>query len=293
LRYLILLILAALLATPASAADLLIIQSHRSPQFDGTVRQIQTSCGKRSQTYIMGDYAEFDLGRIVREERPRLVVAVGDKPLKEARKLRSTPVVYTMALSAEEDRLRENITGVSMHASPENYLKLLARLGLRRAGVVYSKRKSGAYLARAGKIAASYGIELVPALVQAPQEVNAALSRLVSLDIDSIWMLPDTIAVTTENLEAYFLSARKANIPLISFSRAYLEKGALAAMEASRKTMTEQLCGSIMQILGGADPADVPPGDISEASLHINDFVAQKLNLTFSGASQLSPSSKK
>jgi putative tryptophan/tyrosine transport system substrate-binding protein len=292
LRYLILLILATLLATPAIAADLLIIQSHRNQQFDQTARKIQTSCGKKNQTYVMGDYAEFDLGRIVREEKPRLVVALGDRPLKEARKLRSTPVVYAMALSAGENLLGNNMTGVSMYAAPENYLKLFRTLGLQRVGVVYSKGKSGAYLAKAEKIAAAYGVKLMPAQIKAPQEVDAALASLTDRKIDSLWMIPDTTAVTAENLGSYFTTAQKANLPLISFSRAYLEKGAMAVLEASRTSMTEHLCSDITRLLSGTEPADIPPDDIAEATLYSNDFIARRLNFSFSGTDTLFRSGK-
>jgi len=289
LRYLLLLSVTALLLAvlPASAADLLIIQSHRNQQFDQTVRQIEKRCGKKSQTYVMSDYAEFDLGRIVREENPRLVVAVGDKPLQEALKLRTTPVLYTMALTAEENRPRKNISGISMHAAPENYLTLLRKLGLRSAGVVYNRKTNGAYVERARKLAAEYGIELVTTQIKSPREVASALARLKERNVDSIWMIPDTTAVTAETVDAYFLMAQTNNIPLISFSRAYLQKGALAVLEASRKKMSEQLCAVIDRLLGGADPAELPQEDIVEASLYTNDFIARKLNLTLSGTNQL------
>jgi len=287
LRYLLLLILATLLAAPANAAEILIIQSHRNQQFDQTVRQIQNSCGNKSRTYVMGDYAEFDLGRIVREEKPRLVVAVGDRPLKESQKLRTVPVLYTMALTAEEKGPRKNIAGVSMHVAPENYLALLGKLGLRRTGVVYNRNTSGGYIERARKRAAEYGIELVARQIQSPHEVVAALAGLKESRIDSLWMIPDTTAVTAETVNAYFLMAQTSNIPLFSFSRAYLEKGALAVLEASRKNMTEQLCADIKQLLDGTDPAALPQRDIVEASLYTNDFIARRLNFTFSGTKQL------
>jgi len=287
LRYLLLSILALLLATQVNAADLLIIESHSNPLFDQTVRQIENRCGKSSRTLVMGDYAEFDLARIVREEQPRVVVAVGDRPLKESLKLRNTPVVYTMALTGEGNRQRENITGVSMHGSPDNYLKLLKGLGIRRTGVIYSKKISGAYIKRAQSQAAAFGVELVPLRVNAPNEVVSALSRLVARKIDSLWMLPDTTAVTAENVDAYFQLAQKNSIPLISFSRAYLDKGALAVLEASRTVMTEQLCAKITRILKGTAPDEEPVSDISAVSLYMNQFVANKLDLNISGVEKL------
>lgn len=293
MRYLLLIILSLLISLPASAAELLIIQSQSNPLFDQTVRLLQNSCAGKNQTYIMSDYSEFDLGRIVREERPRLVIAVGDKPLKESLNIRSTPVLFTMALAAEEKPQKRNITGVSMHAAAEHYLRLFKKLGLRRVGIVYSKAKSGAYIERAKKLAAEYGVELVPVQIKTPQEVGSALSKLKNSNIDSIWMVPDTTAVTAETLGSYFLMTENANLPLISFSRAYLEKGAVAVLEASRNKLTDQLCSRITQILGGTDPGEIPVTDIAEVSLHTNKTVAERLNISLSGTAQLFNSDRK
>lgn len=292
MRYLHLFTLALLLALPANAAELLIIQSHSNQQYDQTVRQIQNRCGNRSQTYIMGDYAEFDLGRIVREEQPRVILAVGDRPLKESVKLRNTPVIYTMSLSANEKQLRNNITGVTMNTSPEQYMKLFKKLGLRRAGVVYSRAKSGAYIERAKRISAEYGVELVAAAVNSPSESENTLSTLIQSGIDSIWLIPDTTAVAPESLNSYFIHSQRANIPLISFSRAYLEKGALAALEASRLKMTGQICGKLSQILDGTGSSDIPVSDISEARLYTNEIVASKLGISLNGLDQLFSTSR-
>lgn len=292
MRYLLLLILATLLALPASAAELLIIQSHSNPLFDQTVRQLQNSCAKRNQTYVMSNYAEFDLDRIVREEQPRVVIAIGDKPLKESMKLRNTSVLYAMTLAANEKQLRNSITGVTMHTSPEQYLKLFKKLGLRRPGVIYNKTKSGAYIERAKTISAEYGVELVSLAIDSPDQAENALSTLRKNGIDSIWMIADTTAVTAESLNSYFIHAQRANLPLISFSRAYLEKGALAVLEASRSKMSDQLCKKLSQMLGGTDPSDIPVSDISEARLETNEVVANKLGISLSGLNQLFTTSR-
>ena len=105
-------------------------------------------------------------------------------------------------------------------------------------------------------------------------------------------MIPDTTAVTADTLGSYFHLAQKANMPLISFSRSYLEKGALAVLEASRNKMTEQLCNKITQILNGTDPADTPATDISEVSLFTNEVVAQRLGISLAGTDQLFTSGK-
>jgi putative ABC transport system substrate-binding protein len=277
------------MALPAYAAELLIIQSQSRPAFDQMVRLIQNGCAKDSETLVMSNYAEFDLGRIVREEQPRLVIAVGDQALKEAKKLRRTPVVFTMALEANEKTLGENITGVTMTASPDHYVKLFRKMQLQRVGVLFDPRRSGSYLGRARQTAAGYGIELISIEVRSAREVPAALSRLKDSDIDGIWMLPDSTAVSPENVDAYFLLAQQQNLPVISFAKGYLAKGALAILEVSRQMLAEQSCSQIRKLRSGTQVTDLPIVDASEVKLFLNENVAARLKIKLSGLEQLFP----
>jgi putative ABC transport system substrate-binding protein len=289
LRYLLLPILALLLATQASSADLLIIQSQRRPAYDQAVRLLQNKCAGNSETLVMSDYAEFDLARIVREEQPRQVIAVGEQALKEARKLRRTPVVYTMALNIDESSLGDNITGVTMTASPDNYLKLFRKLELKRIGILYDPRRSGAYMKRVRQATAAFGIELIASEVHSPREVPTALDRLKKSAVDGIWMLPDSTAVSPENIDAYFLFAQQQNLPIISFARGYLAKGALAVLEVPREKMAVQSCNLIGKLRSGRQASELADVDVSEVILHTNESVASKLGIKLSGLQQIFP----
>jgi len=286
---LLLFIPALLLALPAYAAELLIVQSQHRPAYDQAVRLIQNDCAVGAETLVLSDYAEFDLGRIVREEQPRLVIAVGDQALKEARKLRRVPVVFTMALDTNEKNLGENITGVTLNVSPDNYFKLFKKLQLQRIGVIYDPRRSGAYLARTRQAAAGSGVELIAIEVRSPRDVSSALARLKEHGVSGIWMLPDSTAVSQENVDAYFLFAQKQNLPVISFSRGYLAKGALAVLEVSRQAIGEQSCSLIKKLRKGAPAAELPVVDVNETALFTNDNVAAKLEIKLSGLDQLFP----
>jgi len=289
LRTILLSISALLLALPAYSADLLLVQSQSRPAYEQAVRLIQNGCAGGAETLVMGDYAEFDLGRIVREEQPRLVIVVGDQALKEARKLRRVPVVFTMALDINEKTLGDNVTGVSMNVSADNYLRLFKKLQLQRIGVLYDPHRSGAYLARARKAASGSGIELVAIEVHSPREVPAALARLKEHGVSGIWMLPDSTAVSQENVDAYFLFAQKQNLPVISFARGYLAKGALAVLEVSRQMIGELSCSLVKKLRKGTSPAELPVVDVSETALFTNDNVAAKLDIKLSGLEQLFP----
>lgn len=278
-----------LAALPAVASELLIVQSQHRPVYDQAVRLIQNSCGSNSETLVMSDYAELDLARIVREEQPRLVIALGEAAFKEARKLRRTPVIYALTLNVDEKSLGANINGVSMHVAADNYVKLFNGLQLRRIGIIYDPRHSGAYLERARRTAAAAGIELSTIKVHSPREVPAALNRMISNSIDALWMMPDSTAVAAENVDAYFHFAQQQNLPVFSFARGYLAKGAVAVLEGATTTIIEQSCSLARKLLSGVPAAELATVDVNEAALFTNEIVAGKLQLNLSGAERLFP----
>jgi len=291
LRILLLAISAITLAVlPAAAADLLIVQSRHHDVYDQAVRLIQNSCGSSSETLLLSDYAEFDLGRIVREEQPRLVVAIGDQAFQKARKLRRTAVVYALTLDVHEKTLGKNVSGVSMYVSPDNYVKLFKKLQLQRIGILYDPRHSGAWLERARKAAAGSGVELVALPVRSPREVPAALTNLQKLSVNGLWMIPDSSAVAPESVDAYFSFAQRQNLPVFSFARGYLAKGAVAALEGSANSIAAQSCTIITRLRSGAPAKEPATVDISEASLFTNENVADRLQLKLIGLERMFPS---
>ena len=176
-----------------------------------------------------------------------------------------------------------------MAASPYNYLKLFKKLQLERIGVIYDPRRSGAYLTRARHAAAGFGTELVTVEVHSPRDVPSALDRLKQSGVDVIWMLPDSTAVSPENVDAYFLFAQRQNLPVVSFARGYLAKGALAVLEVSRQMIGEQSCSLVKQLRKGTSAADLPVVDVSDTVLFTNDNVAAKLAIKLSPLEQLFP----
>jgi ABC-type uncharacterized transport system substrate-binding protein len=281
-----------LFVLPAVADELLIVQSEHGEVYDQTVRLIQNRCAGNSDLFTMGDYTEFDLDRIVREEQPRLILAIGDQAFREARRIRRPAVAYALTLNVDENSLGDNVKGISMHVAPEHYLKLFKKLQLRRIGILYDPRKSGAYLARTRKVFAGAGVELVALTVRSPRDVPAALERLQRSSIDSLWIIPDSSAVAQESVDAYFRFAQKLNLPVISFAKGYLAKGAVAALEGSRNAIAEQSCTIVRKIRNGVPAAELATVDINAATLHTNETVAARLHLKLTGLERLFPPDK-
>src|SRR5512138_3248948 len=101
-----------LAALPAFAAEILILQGNSSRNMEQVTRLVQNNCGANNRTLVLADYAELDLARLVREERPAVVVATGDQAVTATKKLRKVPTVYGMALNTDEDTLAGNVSGV-------------------------------------------------------------------------------------------------------------------------------------------------------------------------------------
>jgi len=283
MRYFLSFILALTLVLPsiAQAYDVLIVQSRREPAYDEVLRGFRNVRHGSERVIILSDYAEADIVRFVREDRPGLVLAVGDNALAAVRKIRQTPVIALMALGIHNRQgSPSNLSGIGMFAQPESYMAIFHGLKRRRVGVIHNPARSGWYLRNARQAAERMGIELVMREVSSPRDT---LSRLDSLKgkVDALWMLPDTTAVTRETAEAYFRFSQNERVPLVSFAGAYLGLGAAAVLEIDREELGRQAGEMAAAILREADAAETPVAWPRRTTIKINQSVLKHLGITY------------
>ena len=279
MRKIFFLILALLLlAGPATASEVLVVQSLRSPLYDEAIRGFKGACAVSTRTLVLSDYADAELARVIREERPRLVLAVGDRALAALRKIRKTPVIALMALSITNPEVSSaTLSGVSLFVSPERYLSLFQKIKAKRIGIVHDPARSGWYLKLARAEAERLGMELVVREVHNPRQTMSQLDSLKG-KVDSLWVLPDTTAVTNETLEAYFLFSQRETIPVISFSASHLKLGAMIALEIDRGEMGKQAGEITQKLLQGAEPGDRAVVSPRKVFIKSNDAVMRRFN---------------
>ena len=271
--------LAILLPSLAQAYDVLVLQSRRDPAYSEALRGFNAVRQFSQRLIVLSDYTEIDITRIVREDQPLLVLAIGDAALAATRKLQQTPVVALMSLAIHgRGDPRQNLTGVEMFASPEEYLRLFRLMGTRRVGMVYSQDRSGWYVQMASQAARQEGIELVTREVAEPRDT---LERLASLagKVDALWMIPDTLAVTRESAEAYFHFAQDQQIPLVSFASSYLRLGAAVVVDIDRAGLGQQAAAMAASILTGNAPRDIPRQLPHKTSVKTNATVLKHLGI--------------
>lgn len=253
MRRLILLIiaLATLMPSFAQAYDVLVLQSRRDPSYDEVLKGFRFAQKSSLRMLVLSDYAEVNVARVVREDRPRMILAIGDAALKEARKIRNIPVLAVMTLAVESlTASQANLTGISMYVSPERYMDLFQSIKVNRVGVVYNSARSGRYLKLAQEAARQADIQLVIREVSTPRETLAMLSDLNG-KVDALWMLPDATAVTREATEFYFRFGQENSVPVISFSSSYLGLGAALSLDIDYFALGRQADSIAAEILSG------------------------------------------
>lgn len=276
---LIILALATLLPSLAQAYDVLVLQSTRNPAYDEVLKGFRTGNNPSERVIVLSDYAEVDVIRIVREDRPKVILAVGDAALSATRKIQQTPVVAVMALGIHRlNDSHSNLTGIGMFAPPERYISLFQSMKARRAGIIYNPAKSGWYLQLARQAAVAAGIELVTREVSTPRETIQQLSTLAG-KVDALWMLPDSTAVTRETTEAYFQFGLQQAVPVISFAVNYLGLGAAVVLEIDRIAMGRQADALVAALLRGERPDNLPLGFPNGTATKTNPNVLRQLGL--------------
>lgn len=241
--------------------------------YEEAVLGFKRECHASSRRIVLSDYADLDLVRIVREEHPKVIVAVGDRALELAQKQGDAPVLCMMALNV---KARRSVSGVSMLFDPAKYLSLFESLGTERVGVLYDSGRSGSYVKKA--LSASRGrVRLVLREVHAQKETPAMLQSLRG-KVDALWMIPDPTAVSSASAEAYFLFSQSERVPVVSFADVYLAMGAAVALTIDRHDIGRQLGEMARDLLEGRDREEglVPPRRMLSRA---NEGVVRQLKL--------------
>lgn len=275
---LLILVLATLLPSLAQAYDVLVLLSRRNPAYDEVLKGFRFEQKTSLRLLVLADYAEIDIARIVREDRPRVILTVGDAALTATRKVQNTPVVALMALGIHSRKsFQSNLTGIGMYAPQEQYISMFRALKTRRVGVIYNPAKSGWYLRHARQAAEKAGIELIIREVSAPRESIEKLTTLAG-KVDALWMLPDSTAVTHETAEAYFHFGQQQGIPVVSFAANYLGLGAAAVLEIDRVELGRQADAMVATLLkGDSIPLAFPNG----TTVRTNSSILRRLGSSF------------
>ena len=220
--------------------------------------------------------------------RPDLIHSVGTDATRLVKNsIKDVPVVFSMVLNPVAGGLVKsmlasgnNLTGSSMDLPASLQFSYMRKLkpGIKKIGVVYSEKETGAVIREAEKSAKRMGLELVSEAVDGPQGVPRAINRL-KRKVDFMWSVADGNVFTRETVREFLLMSLRRKLPLMGLSPAFVKAGALFAVSINPDIVGRQAAGLTMDILGGERPSDVPVAVPTSGELVINKNTLKILGL--------------
>lgn len=256
------------------------IVSHNSLKVhEEALRGFKSRCKASLREYA----ADAAAGEIA-EAKPRLIYAIGSDALKAALQIRGIPIVFALVLLQDSmDLSGRQVTGVRMTISPPEQLSVLKSVlpRVRRIGVVYNPKETGATF-RDSKIAAELaGLSLVGRTASTPAEAIRAMESLRG-KIDLFLMLPDTSLMDYETVKYMLLFSFETNTPIFAVSDRFVKNGALLGLNIDPFDIGRQAGEMAGKILSGRNARDIPVSYARTGALSINMTTARKLGISIS-----------
>lgn len=222
--------------------------------------------------------------KVLTEEKPDLVVAVGAKALSAVTQLKAQcPTIFCMVMNpAVYDLKKFNATGVSLTVSPEEQIKVLTSLSprIKRIGVLLRKQTSPELLEDVIRLGGKYNAEIIPAEFESEKDVPGKLRTILD-KVDALWMLDDSYINSKETLEFVILKSLENNLPFMAISKEFVKEGALISLSPSFFANGQQTAQLAKKILAeNVKPKDIPVNFHRNSEMVINLKVARKIGLT-------------
>lgn len=274
---------------PAFAEEVAAVKSVDIRPYRDAVNGFKSSVKADVNEYVI-DYDDEKAAKVVmylNDGNMHLVFTLGSDALNLVKNsVKDTPVIFTFVLNPQEiighptGKLPSNVTGISMNIPPEVQFSTLleAAPNTKRIGVIYDPSKTKSLIDEAGVAARNLGITLVATKINTKAEAINAISKMKG-NVDALWMIPDTTAITRESAEYMLLYSLQNSIPLIGISEKYVKNGALMAFSFDSEDMGRQAGEIAQKILDGKKVMKVTPYKPRKIKLTLNTRIAKKLGL--------------
>jgi putative ABC transport system substrate-binding protein len=204
---------------------------------------------------------------------------------------KTIPIVFTQVTDPVGDgfvanlaRPGGNITGFTIfeHSFAGKWLEMLKEVvpSMTRVAVMQDAGHPAwsAYLRVIGAIASGMGIEVTPAPVSNPAEIEAALSSFARTPNGGLVLLPS--GLVTLHREVIAAAALRHRLPSIYLARLYATSGGLMTYGPAISEPYRQAATYVDRILKGAKPGELPVQAASKFEMVINLKTATALGVT-------------
>lgn len=221
-----------------------------------------------------------------------LIVSVGLRATELALQMQGTgPVLATLLPRAGYAILRKNsasqrpFTAIFLDQPHARRLALLAQAlpDRRRLGVLLGPDSAGDIRALQAAARES-GFAVVHERIEQAEELLPALRRILA-EADVLYALPDSLVFNHNTAQSILLTSYRANVPVLAYSKAYVDAGALLAVYSTPAQIGQQAAEIVAAMANGA--ALPPPQHPRYFSVAVNPHVARSLGLAIETESAL------
>jgi putative tryptophan/tyrosine transport system substrate-binding protein len=265
-----------------SAAELVVVKSSGIKPYNDALEGFKSTCMCAVTELNLPEIGKENIQEKIARIKPAGVLVIGMDALKSVSTMKDPPIFYTMVTEYGSGFPvnMKNTSGFSMDILPETYLRNMADFfpAAKRIGIIYSRQNTGKLVKDATAISRSVGLEIVAREVSGPGEVPAVIESLKGR-IDIVWMLPDTLVLTPQTVDAMLLFSFQNKVPVFSFSGKYVKMGALASLSADPFRLGARTGELVVKKLNGGsyeNPEHLHP---SKVILTINKKIAEKFGL--------------
>jgi len=277
-----LLILPLFNASSPDASKIVVLKSADIKPYNDALEGFRSSCGcEVSDELHQNENGPADISAELLATNPDGVLAIGMEALSQVRRIRDLPVVYAMIPNFQPSgSYGKNVSGVNMYIQPEKYLSAMLELfpWAKRIGLVYDPKNMEPFVQEAVHAAQSRGIELVMKKASRPSDTPPLIEGMKD-KIDVFWMLPDMTVVNQEEVNFLLLFSFQNRVPVFTFSKKYVEMGAVAGLNMRPYDMGVQAGEIMKRLLAEKDAKSPVRMDARKTVLMINSKVARKMGI--------------
>ncbi len=280
-----LLLLLVPVSAPHAQKKIAIVKSKNIDAYNDAVTGFTNALKSNNMNATYDEYlvTATNLIGTLKTTKPDIIYTLGTSAATTISKaITTTPVVFAMVMDPRGAGIQgSHVTGASLDIPAHLLIQSLKRTlpGVRNIGVIYNAAENNDFVTSAKKVAQSLGLNLKTYPVKSSKDIP----DMKDIDIDALWMIPDTVVCKTANVEGIFLASLKHKIPVMGISSSYAKAGAIIAVSCDYRDIGAQAGEIAHMILNGTKPGSIAISNPRKTKLYLNLAVADRLNIKISG----------
>lgn len=259
------------------------VQSIRVNPYEHLIRGFRRTCNCDVKRLVISELNGIDLIKRINEIHPDVILAIGQQALVEVKKIKHIPIVYLMVFNPESILNGEkNISGIGLNIPMATQLNILLTIlpECKKISMFYNPRNTQHLVKSLQTAASNKNVELVAREVNTSKEVLSFLNQMKT-DYDVFWILPDATVVTPETTESFLIFSIEKKIPLLAFSKKYVEWGAMISIGVDDYDLGSQAGELTQKLLSRKDKTtgSLLFEDVRKPVVVINALTAKKLGI--------------